>query len=637
MRRILLAISFLTGACSGPKEPVKPPPAHDDLRRLSSILDYVAADYPAAVKDGAVLDQGEYDEQVSFMKDAAALAAKLPPSTIDAAAEIGRTAALVDAKADPAKVAETARGLRRRLLDAHGVVIAPAAPPQRERAARLYADNCVPCHGTGGAGNGPQAKGLDPPPRSFVDAEVMKDLTPTRAFNALTDGIRGTAMPSWGTLSPSDRWSLAFYVFGFGHDVEAARRGAESYAGLVSPPPRDARALANLSDGELLAAGPDVLAYLRAAAPFAAGGPSLAGARHDVDQAVAAYRSGDAATARQAVGAAYLDAFEPHEGALRARDEGLVRRTEEHFLALREAMTAGAPLASVEKQAVELQALLDRAEAELGGKGGASVAFVSALVVILREGVEAALLILLLLGLARRAAAPDDAAGDARAVHAGWLLAGAVGVITWFASGPLVDAVGGAGRELIEGIIALLAAAVLLATGHFVLARLDAKSRVDAIKRRLADAGSGSRRRAALVGLAFIAVYREAFEVVLFLRAIALDGSAPPLMIAAGAVAGALLLVGVVALLMRLGKRLKPGPLLATMGTLLCVLAVVLAGKGVRALQEAGAVSIRPLDVPRIDWLGLFPTLQGVAAQLLVLGAFFAIAFLALRARRVPA
>jgi high-affinity iron transporter len=259
------------------------------------------------------------------------------------------------------------------------------------------------------------------------------------------------------------------------------------------------------------------------------------------------------------------------------------------------------------------------------------VAFLGAIAVILREGVEAALLIMLLLGLARR----QGSEVDVRAVHAGWIAAGVLGVATWFASEPLVR-LGGARRELMEGIVALFAAAVLLLTGHFVLARLDAKHRVDAMKRRLADAGSSARRKGVLATLAFVAVYREAFEVVLFLRAIALDVTAPGTggAIALGVGAGALLLVVVVALLLRLGRRLKPGPLLATMGTILCVLAVVLAGKGVRALQEAGVLGIHPVSVPRIDWLGVFPSLQGVVAQMVVLAAFFAIAVVGVRAHR---
>jgi len=303
---------------------------------------------------------------------------------------------------------------------------------------------------------------------------------------------------------------------------------------------------------------------------------------------------------------------------------------EERFLSVRDKMTAGAPADDVEREALQLGAMFDRAEEILGGKGGARVAFIGAMVVILREGVEAALLILLLLNLARRA---DGGERAGRAVHAGWLVAAGVGVVTWFLSGPLT-ALGGASRELVEGSVALLAAVVLLLTGHFVLARIDARHRVEAIKRRLAAAQTAGRRNLALAGLAFVAVYREAFEVVLFLRAIVLDAG-NGWAVAAGVGAGLAALVVIVWLLMRLGRRLKTGPLLAAMGTLLCVLAFVLAGKGVRSLQEAGIIGIHPIPAPRIEWLGMYPTLETLGAQIVILAAFAVVAVLSM-SRRQP-
>ena len=52
------------------------------------------------------------------------------------------------------------------------------------------------------------------------------------------------------------------------------------------------------------------------------------------------------------------------------------------------------------------------------------------------------------------------------------------------------------------------------------------------------------------------------------------------------------------------------------------MLAVVLAGKGVAALQEAGLLDIRPLtSLPRIELLGVFPTWEGLAAKLLTIAA----------------
>jgi high-affinity Fe2+/Pb2+ permease len=67
-----------------------------------------------------------------------------------------------------------------------------------------------------------------------------------------------------------------------------------------------------------------------------------------------------------------------------------------------------------------------------------------------------------------------------------------------------------------------------------------------------------------------------------------------------------------------LSKMLAPGEHMAT-------LTVVLAGKGVAALQEAGIIEIAPIaDVPRLPMLGLFPTWQSVAAQLAMVVAIVA-------------
>ncbi|HKA89270.1 MAG TPA: FTR1 family protein [Haliangiales bacterium] len=633
MRRFLFAfVVFGAGlaACAGP--PAPPPSAGDveAVRRLAAILDYVAADYGGTVKDGAILDATEYQEQLSFLRDAKDLARKLPQSADETAAAVEALEALVHDRAPGDKLGEAARALRRTLLDRTGLVLAPSAPPSRARAATIFAAVCSTCHGASGGGDGPAAATLNPRPRSFLDPATVAQLSPARAFNALTDGVKGTGMASFGGLPAGDRWSLAFYVLGLRHDPAAVARGESAFARAGRPFAATPTRLAGMSDGDILAQVPaDALAWLRGAAPYVQTGAPLDAARRSLAAGVAAYKSGDRVEARRLAGAAYLDGFEPHEGSLRAHDAGFVSLTEERFLALREKMSSGASADEVEREALQIGALFDRAEEILSGKGGARVAFLGAVVVVLREGVEAALLILLLLGLARRS---ENGAASARAVHWGWLAAVGVGLVTWFLSEPLM-ALGGARRELMEGIVALLATVVLLLTGHFVLARIDAKHRVEAIKRRLAAAGA--RRKAALAGLAFVAVYREAFEVVLFLRAIILDASASGWAVAAGVGAGMLVLVGIVWLLMRLGRRLKTGPLLATMGTLLCVLAFVLAGKGIRSLQEAGAVGITPIPAPRIDWLGVFPTLQSVGAQLIVLVAFVVVAMIAV-ARRQP-
>src|SRR5690606_27558802 len=255
-------------------------------------------------------------------------------------------------------------------------------------------------------------------------------------------------------------------------------------------------------------------------------------------------------------------------------------------------------------------------------------AFVAALTILLREGVESVLLILLLLGLVRR----TGLARDARMVHAGWSGAVAVGAVRWFVAQARLP-LAGASRELHGGVIARLAAAVLLYASHFVLARLDAKRRVEAMRRRLEAAGA-ARRGAILFSLAFMAVFREAFEVVLFLQAILIESPNAGGAVLAGSAAGLGIALIFFLLLRATGRRLKPGLLLTASGLLLCGLAVVLTGKGVRALQEAGVIGATWVGGPRVDWLGLYPSVETLVAQFVVVAAVVAIALWGTRVKK---
>src|SRR5207253_3686879 len=161
-------------------------------------------------------------------------------------------------------------------------------------------------------------------------------------------------------------------------------------------------------------------------------------ARHDVQRAAALARAGDRDAARRTLITAYLDHFEPHEAVLRGRDASLVNEIESAFLSLRSSIDAGR---DPDPAAVRLDALLE--QADVRGPGGALVAFVAALAIALREGVEAALLVAALLALLRKAGRSTDA----RAVHFGWAAALVGGALTWWASGALLG-ISGASREV---------------------------------------------------------------------------------------------------------------------------------------------------------------------------------------------
>src|SRR5690606_28995811 len=109
-----------------------------------------------------------------------------------------------------------------------------------------------------------------------------------------------------------------------------------------------------------------------------------------------------------------------------------------------------------------------------------------------------------------------------------------------------------------------------------------------------------------LFGLAFISVYREVFETILFYVALWSDGQGFWLL--GGAAAGAIVLGLVAWILMRTSRRLPLGTFFSASSALIAGLAVVLTGKGVSALQEAGWIAVTPVSAPHFEWMGLYPT-----------------------------
>lgn len=599
------------------------------VERLASLADYVAADYPGAVKDGRILSPTEYEEQLSLIVEGGALGAELKPlaghqaAPALLAAELKRLRDDVAARAAEAVVAADCRGVHRRLIDDYGLVLTPVAAPSLERAQALYPMACATCHGADGRGDTEQARKLKPPPASFLDAERMSRISPALGYHALTFGVQNTGMASFDTLPASDRWSLAFYVVGLRHQAVDLKRGAALFREKQPPLAATASRLAELSDQQLeellapvlpVAADREaVIGYLRRAAAFAAEpGGEFAKARRLLGELAAALP--DRARARELAIAAYLDGVEPHEAALRARDRTLTDRLERTFFELRRTLDRGGDDEAVRRDLARVTLALDSAEER--GRGGTGVPFLAALTIALREGFEASLLIAALLAFVRRSGRGDQA----RWVHTGWLAAVPAGLGTWFAVGA---AIGGAGRELAEGLLSLVAAGMLLLVSNLVLGRLESRRWLKFLERRTTAAArsgaSAGRLSWPLVVVAFIAAYREAIEIVLFFRALILDSAGHGAAVALGAGAGLLLLVLAVVAMGRLGRRLNPRPVMLVSGIVLTVLAVSLVGHGVRSLQEGGYVAVSPLRLPGLPSLGLYPTLEGLALQAMVL------------------
>ncbi|RLA04119.1 MAG: hypothetical protein DRQ45_01490, partial [Gammaproteobacteria bacterium] len=212
---------------------------------------------------------------------------------------------------------------------------------------------------------------------------------------------------------------------------------------------------------------------------------------------------------------------------------------------------------------------------------------------------------------------------NVRYLHFGWIGALLAGVATWWVSMSIIE-ISGASREITEGVAALLAASILFYVGFWLHDKTTAAQWQAFIEKSMHRALSAGTLWG-LAGLSFIAVYREVFETILFFQALWVQTDAPGRNMAlAGVIVGAGVLAMLAWVVFRYSMRLPLRQFFRLSGLLMFVLALVFAGKGVAALQEAGYIQISPINAPRIDLLGIYPNLQGLLLQgaLLLLGLY---------------
>jgi high-affinity iron transporter len=582
-------------------------------------------DYPHFVQDGKVLDAAEYKEQQEFSHQVIELLQSSPE--VPARGELMKAATAlagrIDAKAPGPQIAQQAAALREQVITAYRLGVAPRQAPDLDSGARVYAAQCASCHGGQGRGDGPAAKGLDPAPADFHDHARMAQRSLYGLYNTITLGVAGTGMSSYRQLSEEERWALAFYVGTLGADPQRVAQGRAAWEqGKGQAEIGSLRALATLTDEEVgqkygadtaaafawLKANPQALAALEAS--------PIAVSRRLLAQSAAAYRSGNREAANRLALQSYLDGFELAETSLDAIDSELRHQVEAEMFRYRDLIRRGVPATEVDAAADTIDGLLASSAEKLDNQAlSPTAAALSAFVILLREGLEALLVVAAIVALLVKAKRRDALVW----IHLGWIGALAAGGVTWFAASALIE-ISGATREFTEGVTALLAAAILLYVGIWLHGKRHAHAWQAFIDTRLRGALARGTTLWALAGVSFLAVYREAFETVLFYQALWQQaGQAALGSIIVGFASAVVALAAVAWLILRFGVRLPLGTFFALSALLLAVLAVVFTGHGLRALQEAGSIAATPLGAVDIPALGVYPTRETLAAQLLVL------------------
>ena len=599
-------------------------PASDQapaIRRLAATVALGAQEYRAGVQNGRVVAKPEIEEARLFFAEARRSAGLLSPevssSTVRALDEI---AGLVDATASPDTIQARVLALTNSLSQRLGISLEeiPAETPSLARGAQVYRENCASCHGDLGRGNGPMAAGLDPKPANLSDAAALSDASPLDFYRRVTIGVVGTSMPAFeGRLSADDRWAAAAY---------ATLLRLPAPKGEVPPSLRRFDRTARLTDSEIrkemAAASADTASTLVAAvrsiqeqADAAATARIFARVRSQLDSVDHLARAGRGAEASSAAFNAYMT-FEQVERSVRAKHPDLASSLENRFAALRTRAAGGATTVELDGIQRGLAADLENAERVLGETLSPFNLFLQSFVILVREGLEA----ILVLGALMTFLAKTGAANRKRDIHVGVGAAVAASLLTAFVL-ETVFRLSPARREALEGLTMVAATGVLFYVSYWLLSKMEVAKWNRFVRGKVQDAvSSGS--ALALASAAFLAVYREGFETVLFYKALFVAGGSggSTAAVLAGIALGAVVMVFVYVAINRFGVRLPLKPFFGVTSAFLYYMAFVFAGKGVAELQEGNLVPTTIVSwAPRIPALGIYPTVESLTAQAVLL------------------
>jgi high-affinity iron transporter len=591
------------------------------VRRVAATAQLASQEYRVGIAHGKVIAPAEVQEARLFLQESRRSAALLPRSLgAPALAQIDSLLVLVDHTAAPDTIAARVGALTSALSQRSGVTLdeVPAQTPSLARGAQIYQANCSGCHGTLGRGDGPQARGLDPKPANLADWVALGDQSPLDYYRRVSIGVVGTAMPAFeGRLSAEDRWAVALY---------ASVLRLPPPTGEVPPGLQTFATSGKMSDLELLRAlGARETGEAEALARVArvrtvqtdvtttATAKTFDRVRSQIESTYALARTGDSSASSRAFDA-YMT-FEQVERQVRAKNPSLASDLEASFASLRTRAAGGATPAELQAIHGQLIGQLENAERLLADQLSPVNLFVESFIILVREGLEA----ILIVGALMTFLAKMGAANRRRDVHIGVGAAIGASLLTAIALETIFQLTP-AKREALEGGTMVLATVVLFYVSYWLLSRMEVVKWNHFVKSKVQDAlTSGS--ALALASAAFLAVYREGFETVLFYKALLLSGSSGGAMpVIMGIILGSVVLVAVYIGINRFGVRLPLKPFFGVTSAFLYYMAFVFAGKGIAELQEGGLISTTVVTwAPRVPALGIYPTVESLAAQAVLL------------------
>jgi high-affinity iron transporter len=337
-----------------------------------------------------------------------------------------------------------------------------------------------------------------------------------------------------------------------------------------------------------------------------------------LDRAYELYAAGDPDGAKDQVDIAYFQYYEKEgfEKIVLSRISGERASTVEYqFSTVKKLISRGDP--EVKQGLDTLANYLKEDAAQLDSKVESAVGvFLGSLLIIVREGFEAILIVGAIIAYLLKSGNKKST----RPVYVGSLIALVFSVAMAWVLNALTSTASGRNQEIIEGATMLLAVGVLFYVSNWMVSKAEAEAWTGYIEGKVqASITRGS--MFSLAFAAFLAVFREGAETILFYQALLAGNQNYINMIWVGLGVGVVLLVIIYVLIRFLSVKLPLKPFFLGTSVLLFAMSVAFTGSGIKELQEGNVIPVTMLPVKfiTVDILGIYPTLETLIPQIALL------------------
>ena len=275
-------------------------------------------------------------------------------------------------------------------------------------------------------------------------------------------------------------------------------------------------------------------------------------------------------------------------------------------------------IAMLYHDAAELDGTLDESGSETANTAQSAVVatFISCFVLVLREGLEAILVIAAIIAYLVKTGKKKYI----MSVYVGALGGILVSILLAFLFGAVAGAQSGIAQEVFEGIGMFVAVIVLFYVSNWMLSKSETEAWERYIHKQV-EASVSTGNKWVLIFAAFIAVAREGAELILFFQGVPIHGTSGRNAMILAIVLSAIVLIAVFLVFRFLTVRLPLKPFFLVTSILMYAMCFSFTGKGVSELQAAGVVNktVIPWMGFEMDFLGIYATYESLIPQIIVL------------------